>query len=59
MKFIALEIESPNTSTADFEPHLRDEAQHVWNLQQQGIVREAYSRSDQHTAVLNLLWCDR
>ena len=54
MKFIALEIETPNATTADFEPHLRDEARHVWDLQQQGIVREAYFRSDQNTAVLVL-----
>ncbi len=54
VKFIALEIESPNATAADFEPHLRDEARHVWDLQQQGLVREAYFRSDQHTVVLVL-----
>jgi len=54
MKFIALEIESPNATAADFEPHLRDEARHVWDLQQRGLVREAYFRSDRHTAVLML-----
>jgi hypothetical protein len=57
MKFIALEIESPNTTAADFEPHLRNEARHVWDLQQQGIVRESYFRSDRHTAVL-ILECE-
>jgi len=57
MKFIALEIESPNVTATDFEPHLRNEAHHVWDLQQQGIVRESYFRSDQHTAVL-ILECD-
>ena len=54
MKFIALEIENANANAAEFEPHLRNEAQHVWELQQQGIIREAYFRADQHTAVLVL-----
>jgi hypothetical protein len=54
MKFIALEIESPTATTSDFSPHLKDEARRVWELQQQGIVREAYFRADQHTAVLVL-----
>jgi hypothetical protein len=54
MKFIALEIEKANATAAEFEPHLRNEARHVWELQQQGIIREAYFRADQHTAVLVL-----
>lgn len=57
MKFIALEVEEPNASAEDFQPHLKAEALHVWDLQQQGIVREAHFRSDQHTAVL-VLECD-
>jgi hypothetical protein len=54
MKFIALEIEKATATTADFEPHLKNEARHVWELQQQGIIREAYFRADQHTVVLVL-----
>jgi hypothetical protein len=54
MKIIALEIESPTATPAHFEPHLRAEARHVWDLQQRGIVREAYFRADRHTAVLVL-----
>jgi len=57
MKFIALEIEKANATAADFEPHLKNEAQHVWELQQQGIIREVYFRADQHTAVL-ILECE-
>lgn len=57
MKFIALEIESPGATAADFAPFLRNEAQHVWNLLQQGTVRESYFRADQHTAVL-ILECE-
>ena len=57
MKVIAFEIEKPNATSEDFLPHLEAEALHVWNLQQQGVVREVYFRSDQHTAVL-VLECD-
>jgi len=58
MKFIALEIEANTATAADFEPHLQAEARHVWDLQQQGILREAYFRADQHTAVLVLECAD-
>ena len=54
MKFIALEIEKATATATDFEPHLKNEAQRVWELQQQGIIREAYFRADRHTAVLVL-----
>lgn len=57
MKVIALEIERPDAASADFQPHLEAEARHVWDLQQQGVVREAHFRADQHTAVL-VLECD-
>jgi len=57
MKFIALEIENPNTSAEAFQPHLKNEARCVWELQQQGIVREAHFRADRHTAVL-ILECE-
>lgn len=54
MKFIALEVENPTATAADFEPHLQNEARCVWELEQQGMIREAYFRADQHTAVLVL-----
>jgi muconolactone delta-isomerase len=57
MKFIALEIEKTNATAADFEPHLKNEARHAWELQQLGIIREIYFRADQHTAVL-ILECE-
>lgn len=57
MKIIALENELPEVASEDFSPHLEAEALHVWNLQQQGIVREAHFRADRHTAVL-ILECD-
>jgi len=57
MKFIALEIENADATAADFEPHLRNETRNVWELQQQGIIREAYFRADQHIVVL-ILECE-
>jgi muconolactone delta-isomerase len=58
MKLLALEHERTGATARDFEPHLRGEARHVWELQQQGIVREIYFRPDQHTAVLILECAD-
>lgn len=54
MKILAFEVERPGLSAADFAPHLKDEARRVWDLQQAGLVREAYFRADEHTAVLVL-----
>lgn len=54
MKILAFEVERPGLSAADFTPHLKDEARRVWDLQQAGLVREAYFRADEHTAVLVL-----
>lgn len=54
MKFLALEVELPGATAADFAPRLKAEAQGVWDLQQAGILREIYFRADQHTAVIVL-----
>jgi muconolactone delta-isomerase len=56
MKFLALEIEHPGSTAADFQPHLRAEARRVWELQQSGELREIYFNADRHTAVM-LLEC--
>ncbi|MBI5033666.1 MAG: superoxide dismutase [Chloroflexi bacterium] len=57
MKLIALETENPGVTAEQFAPYLKDEARAVWELEQQGLVREAYFRADQHTTVL-VLECD-
>ena len=57
MKLIALETENPGVTSEQFAPHLKDEAKAVWELEQQGLIRETYFRADQHTAVL-VLECD-
>lgn len=54
MKLIALEVENPGVTAEQIAPHLREEAQVVWELQQAGIIREAYFRADRRSAVLVL-----
>ncbi len=54
MKILALEKENPNATAADFQPLLRDEAAVVWQLYQEGIIREIYFRQDIHCAVVIL-----
>jgi muconolactone delta-isomerase len=54
LKILALEIEKPGLSGADFAPYLQAEAARAWELNQSGMVRELYFRADQHTAVLVL-----
>ncbi len=57
MKYLLLEKEMGAPSAEEFRPHLNAEARHVWQLVQEGIVRETYFNSDQHTAVL-ILECE-
>ena len=57
MKILAIEKEVAGTTSKDFQPHLKVEAQKVWELQQQNIIREIYFRADGSSAVL-MLECD-
>lgn len=54
MKIIALEIEADNIKPEQFTPHLKSEAQRVWELYQDGTIRELYFRADRSEAVLVL-----
>ena len=54
MKILALEIELPNHVADDIQPLLIAEARGVWQLYQNGTLREIYFRDDQNTAVLVL-----
>jgi muconolactone delta-isomerase len=54
MKILALERDKQGATDADFAPHLKAEAARVWELYQQGVVRELYFHRDEHTAVLVL-----
>lgn len=57
MKILALEQDVPGVRAERFQAHLKAEAQRVWELQQDGIIREAYFRQDRTSAVL-VLECD-
>ena len=54
MKIIALEKEKTTASREAFAKFARDEAQKVWELQQDGLIREIYFRADENSAVLVL-----
>lgn len=57
MKILAIEKECRNTSTENLHSLLKEEAQVVWALYQQEIIREIYFRKDQSSAVL-ILECE-
>lgn len=57
MKVLAIEKDVPGISDEQCEPHLRDEAVRVWELLQEGVIREIYFRGDRDQAVL-ILECD-
>lgn len=58
MKILAIERDNPNTTSAEFNPHLKAEAARAWDLFQQGFLRELYFRVDEQTAVLVLECAD-
>ncbi len=57
MKVIAMERELPGATAEQFKPHLKAEAQRVWELYQSSVFRELYFRQDRSDAVL-VLECD-
>ncbi len=57
VKILAIEKELPGTQAADYQPYLRAEAESVWCLHKNGIVRESYFHAQEHTAVL-ILECE-
>ena len=56
MMILALERDVPGADPAKFAPRLAAEAQAVWQLSQEGTIREIYFRRDRKAAVL-LLEC--
>jgi len=54
MKILAIEKQVPGITADQFQPHLDEEAERVWDLYQVGTLREFYFRHDQTTAVLVL-----
>jgi len=57
MKILAIEHELSNGTHDEFQLFSRAEALRVWELHQQGIIREMYFRADRNEAVL-ILECD-
>ena len=58
MKILAMEIEVEGVNSEQFQPHLKAEAQRVWELYQSGTLRELYFRADRSEAVLILECAD-
>ena len=58
MKILAIEHELPNATTEQFQQYARAEAARVWELHQQGVIRELYFRADRSEAVLVLECAD-
>lgn len=54
MKLLAIEHEQPGLTADDFAPYARAEASQVWDLYQQGLIRELYFRADRPAAILVL-----
>jgi muconolactone delta-isomerase len=58
MKILALEKELPGITPEQFAPHLKAEAARLWELYQNGQVRETYFRQERSEAVLILECAD-
>jgi hypothetical protein len=54
MKIIALEIPGPRAGQRISERSLEAEARRVWELEQEGLIREMYFRADRNDAVMVL-----
>lgn len=54
MKILAIEKEIDSNIKEQFTPHLKAEAQKVWELNQSGLIREIYFTKNSHNAVLIL-----
>jgi hypothetical protein len=54
MKILAIEKEVSGVKEEDYKPFLKSEALKVWELYQQGIIRELYFTQTDNSAVLIL-----
>jgi muconolactone delta-isomerase len=58
MKILALEVEAEGVTPVQFARFAEAEARRVWELYQNGIIREIYFRADRSEAVLILECAD-
>lgn len=58
MKVLALEVETEGIKPEQYIPYLKSEARRVWELYQNGKIREMYFRADRSEAVLILECAD-
>ena len=58
MKILAMEVEIEGATPEQFALHLNLEARRVWELYQNGTIREIYFRADRSEAVLILECAD-
>ncbi len=58
MKILILVNDVPGVIDSQFAPHLKPESARVWELYQQGIIREIYFNEDHRRAVLILECAD-
>ena len=54
MKILAIEVETEGVRSEQYQPFLKTEAAHIWQLYQSGVIREVYFRADRSEAVLML-----
>ncbi len=54
MRILAFEVETTGASADGFARYAREEAARLWDLVQEGVVRETWFRSDRAAAVLML-----
>jgi muconolactone delta-isomerase len=54
MKILALEHEHLSATAEGFQQYAKAEARRVWDLHQDGMIREMYFRADRDEAVLVL-----
>jgi hypothetical protein len=52
VKILAVEREKAGVQSEDFQPVLKEEARHAWELYRQGVFRELYFDDRRHTAVI-------
>jgi len=54
MKILALEYKIPGVAAERFKQHANAEALRIWELHQQGVIRELHFRADRNEVVLAL-----